>query len=148
MLCNLKGILKGVKCHNHQGLLSCQLQTAPTVCSEMFNNSTIHYLFNSLTAERSSIQHIYRIQNQCNMKQCFPLAAVYSRRSYVPIMPVLRGRHQSQACNCADSSHRKIDICFLNLFHGPKCPVTMATDSNCTRDVLVKYTASTLHTEN
>lgn len=109
----LKRYFKGVKCHNHQGLLSCQLQTAPTVCSGMFNNSAIHYLFNSLTAERSSIQRIYRIRNQCNMKQCFPLAAVYSRRrSYVPVMPVLHGRHQSQACNCTDISHRKRNICF------------------------------------
>lgn len=105
MLHNLKGILRVLSVITTRG---CCHASYKRLRLSVQGRSTIHYLFNSLTAERSSIQHIYRIRNQCNMKQCFPLAAVYSRRrSYVPIMPVLRGRHQSQACNCADISHRK-----------------------------------------
>ena len=45
---------KEVKCHNHQGLLSCQLQAAQTHISsdiQQFNNNNL--FFNGLRAKRS-----------------------------------------------------------------------------------------------
>lgn len=64
----------------------------------------------------------------------------------VPVMSVPHGQQQSQACNCTDICHSETGNCALNkciffqnlLFHGPKYPVKMTRDSNCTHDVLVK----------
>lgn len=54
--------LRDVWCHhNHQGLLSCKLQTARAACRVTFNNSNVYYLFTSLG------DHVYGIFIECGI---------------------------------------------------------------------------------
>lgn len=96
---------KEVKCHDHQGLLSCQLQAAQTHISSDIQQFNSNLFFNGLRARRSCKQCIYRICNRCNINSDI-------QQLHMLIFLLC---FQQRACNCTNIRRAKSGNCSVKI---------------------------------